>query len=204
MSLFNFESAFEKDLINYHNDITPRVIKISSKIKFENKLKRQNVERLITELPFSNESLHIVSNGTFDYFTIIPHIIKLSNGFVTDFYFSTWTMSRENVIQIIDLYDRGLLKNVNALTGEYFRTRESKVFSILDESLTHRKQRLFANKNHAKVTLLQINEDYFVIEGSANFTANPRIEQFILSNSKDLFNFHKAWMNEIFIKNDRV
>lgn len=119
MNLFNFDTAFEKDLINYHNDITPRIIKLSSKIKFENKMKRQNVENLITELPLNDESLHIVSNGTFDYFTLIPHIISLSQNFVTDFYFSTWTMSRENVIQIIDLFDRGLLKNVNALTGEW-------------------------------------------------------------------------------------
>lgn len=40
-----------------------------------------------------------------------------------------------------------------------------------------------------------------MIEGSANFTANPRIEQFIISKSKELFDFHKDWMNEVIRKN---
>ena len=80
------------------------------------------------------------------------------------------------------MYDKGVFQNVNALTGEYFRTRESAVFHILDMGLKSRKQRLFANKNHAKVTLLQIGENYYVVEGSANFTANEKKMQ-------ELFNF---------------
>lgn len=200
-SLFDFDTAFEKNLVDYRNDVKPRIIRISSKIKFENKLKREGVEKLITELPSRGESLHIVSNGSFDYFTIIPQIINLSGNAVDEFYFTTWTMSRENVTQIIDLYDRGVFKKVTALTGEYFRTRESKVWSLLSDSLEARKQRVFSSKNHSKVTLLKIGGEHYIIEGSANFTANPRIEQFILSNSEELFNFHKEWLEEILQKN---
>lgn len=200
MSLFNFDDAFERNLERYNNDITSRVVKISAKIKFENKMKRENVEKLITELPLIDESLHIISNGSFDYFTLIPRIIDLSQSCVDNFYFSTWTMSRENAIQIIDLFDRSLFKNINALTGEYFRTRESKVYSFFQSQLIERKQVIVSNKNHSKVTLMKIGENYFVIEGSANFTANPRIEQFILSNSKELFEFHKEWMDKIIKK----
>ncbi len=200
MGLFDFDEAFEKNLVNYNNNITSRVIRISSKIKLENKLKRQNVERLIESLPLADESLHIVSNGSFDYFTLIPHVIELSNSVADDFYFSTWTMSRDNVVQIIDMFDRGLIKNINALTGEYFRSRESKVYAIFEDAVLQRSQRIFSNKNHAKVTLIHINQNYYVIEGSANFTANPRIEQFVLTNSKELFNFHKEWMNQILTK----
>jgi hypothetical protein len=40
----------------------------------------------------------------------------------------------------------------------------------------------------------------FIIEGSANFTANPRIEQFILSNHVGLFHFHRSWMDKILTK----
>lgn len=199
-NLFDFDHVFEKNLVDFHNDMSSRVIKLAAKIKFENKLKREKVEQLFSELPAENESLHIVSNGTFDYFTLIPHVIAVSNSQADEFWFSTWTMSRENVIQIVDLFDRGYMKTINALTGEYFRTRESKVFSLLDEACSQRGQRLTSNKNHAKVTLLKIGDGHFIIEGSANFTANPRIEQFVLTNSKPLFDFHKEWMNLILNK----
>lgn len=199
--LFDFDTAFEKGREDYNNDVTSRVVKIRSKIRFENKTKREAVSALITEMPEDGESLHIVSNGSFDYFTLIPHIVEMCNGLADEFWFSTWTMSRENVIQIVDLFDRGIFRKIFALTGEYFRTREAKVYSLLYDEMKKRGQVFCCNKNHAKVTLLKIGGGYYVIEGSANFTANPRIEQFIISKSKELFDFHKDWMNEVIRKN---
>lgn len=45
--------------------------------------------------------------------------------------------------------------------------------------------------------LIENGKDYIVIQGSANFTSNPRIEQFSINNNKILFDFHKNWMDEI-------
>lgn len=86
------------------------------------------------------------------------------------------------------------------MTGDYFRTREAKVYSFFLNELLSRSQKFTSNKNHAKVTLCQIDKNYIVIEGSANFTSNPRIEQFVISNSIELYNFHKEWMNKILTK----
>lgn len=200
-SLFDFNGAFEKDLVDYRNDITPRCVKISAKIKFESKMKREAVEALITELPGEDEALLITSNGSFDYFTIIPQVINLSGCKCKNFYFSTWTMSRENVAQILDMYDRGLFGSVSAITGEYFRTRESQVYSMLHEGLKERGQRLVAHKNHSKITLMEMEDgNFYDIRGSANFTANPRIEQFDLFNSKAAFDGDKDWMEGVFKK----
>jgi hypothetical protein len=46
--------------------------------------------------------------------------------------------------------------------------------------------------------LMKKDNNYIVLEGSANLTANPRAEQFILSNHKDLYEFHKGWMEDIY------
>ena len=146
------------------------------------------------------ESIHIVGNGTFDYFTLVRHLISLAEQPSKVFYFATWTMSHNNVTQIINLFDEGLIGSINALTGDYFRTRESAIYGALATACQARGQRLFANKNHAKVTLLQFGEDYIVIEGSANFTANPRIEQYVISNHEGLFHFHKEWMDRLLQK----
>ena len=74
------------------------------------------------------------------------------------------------------------------------------VADTLKCGLEDRAQRFKACENHAKVVLLQAGEDWLVFEGSANFTANPRIEQFVLNNDRELFEFHKTWMNGYFEK----
>lgn len=201
-TLFDFDQfelkATEKNSVT--NGMTSRSQKVKLKVRFENRLKTNQVAKVIYELPLTDESIHIVSNGNFDYFTIIPRIIELAENNCDLFYFSTWTMSHENVMQILDMFDSGVFKNINALTGEYFRSRETAVYSILEQGIEKRGQKLFSNKNHTKVTLLKIGTDHYVIEGSANFTANPRIENFVLTNNEDLFNFHKEWM-ELISKN---
>ena len=47
-----------------------------------------------------------------------------------------------------------------------------------------------------QLSLLGPNFEYYMVEGSANWTANPRIEQNMITQSKELYNFHKGWMQE--------
>ena len=35
------------------------------------------------------------------------------------------------------------------------------------------------------------------VEGSANFTENGNIENFVYTNDRNLFEFHKQWVSEI-------
>ncbi|MDD2328602.1 MAG: hypothetical protein PHZ13_09865, partial [bacterium] len=66
----------------------------------------------------------------------------------------------------------------------------------LVEGMAKRKQKVISCNNHAKVVLIRTDDKYYVIEGSANWTGNPRIEQNVLVQSRDLFEFHKGWMEE--------
>ena len=51
---------------------------------------------------------------------------------------------------------------------------------------------------HAKVTILRNEEgDFISIEGSANYSKNTRIEQFIITNDEDRYRFHEAWIKKI-------
>lgn len=199
-NLFNFGNLGIQEPINdkEKNGMTSKAAMFQTKIRLENKWRKKKVEEVILELPKAGESLHIVSNGSFDYFNIIPRIIDLSiYDYCEEFYFSTWTMSHENVLRIWEEFDAGRIKKVTGLTGEYFRTRESATYTILAMGCEERGQRCYANKNHSKVSLVKCGHDHYVIEGSANFTNNPRIEQFSLTNHQELYNFHKEWMEKL-------
>jgi hypothetical protein len=194
-NLFSYDTEIE----TADAKITQRKAKIQEKLKTKSFLKKEKAAEVFNEIPLTGESFHIVSNGSFDYFNFIPLAIELMGGKVNQFYFSTWTMNLSNTRELLQLFDEGKIKSIAALVGLYFKKRETNVFNELYEGLKKRNQRIFSNENHSKVTLLENGVDYITICGSANFTANPRIEQFTVHNSKELFQFHKGWMDEILL-----
>ena len=186
----------EKEVENNTSKISSRKLKIREKIKTFSYLKKEKAIEVLNELPEPGGSIHIISNGSFDYFNLIPLAIALLKQ-PGDFYFSTRTLNNQNTEYILKLYDDGYVKSINCLVGLYFKKRETAVFNLLYDGIKQRKQKIFCNENHSKVTLLENGTDFITIQGSANFTANPRIEQFSIHNSKQLFDFHKQWMDEI-------
>lgn len=151
---------------------------------------------IVPHLPEEGESVHIIANGKYDFFLYVPHLLGLLAAPAAG-WFSTWTMNRGNVLELLELYDHGRLSSVLMLTGLYFKRRESAVYATLLEGLHARGQRYLACKNHAKLILLDAGEVALVVEGSANFTANPRVEQYVLTRDRDLLEFHRGWMEEM-------
>ena len=162
--------------------------------------KRKRMADIINRIPEPGETFHVVSNGTFDHFSFVPRISELM-GTVDAFYGSTWTMNRENALGLLDLYDKGRLKAVAILTGLYFKRRETAIYATVLEGLQERGQRYTAFKNHAKVSLFAGFEadTYITVEGSANYTANPRLENFTVTNDRPLFEMHQTWMEEMLV-----
>jgi hypothetical protein len=108
-------------------------------------------------------------------------------------------MSRSNVTELLSLFDAGAISSIAILTGTYFKRRETSVYATLLAGLQERKQRYVAFSNHAKVLLMTNGADHIVIEGSANFTANPRTEQYTMTNDADLYKFHREWMEHFLV-----
>jgi len=166
-------------------------------------LKQEAVSDFLTALPKKGESLHIVSNGKYDFWTFVPVVIGLLKKPVTEFYGSTWTMNRGNVLELLALFDEGKIEKIGILTGTYFKRRETAVYATLLEGLLTRKQRYVAFQNHAKVLCFRTQTTFITIEGSANFTANPRLEQYVMSNDRSLYLFHSKWMKHMLGRGDK-
>lgn len=149
------------------------------------------------ELPKPGETIHVISDAKYDFFNVIMAAAKLTAP-VLDFYGSTWTMSKYNVQDLLGALETGVIQNATILTGTYFKRRESSVYAQLVTGLAKYNQRYNAFINHTKVALLRSEDAYIVFEGSANFTANPRLENYIICNNKELYEFHRSWMEELF------
>jgi len=177
--------------------INPKSMRAKGKITVMNGLKRELLTDLLGRLPEESEYIHLISNGRYDYYTFIPVVLS-HVGVIDELWASTWTMNRDNCENMFELYDAGKIKDIHIITGIYFKRRESAVYASLVEGMVKRGQKYISCENHAKVILIRSGNKYYVIEGSANWTANPRIEQNIICQSEILYNFHKDWMNEYF------
>lgn len=147
-------------------------------------------------LPEPGTTWHIISAAKYDYWQVIAEAVRIAGG-ADEFYGSTWTLSRNNVLELLELYDTGRIKKFAILTGTYFKARETAVYAQLLTGIANRGQRYVAFINHTKIALIRRRRTYIVLEGSANFTANPRLENYIIANSKELYEFHQEWMEEM-------
>jgi hypothetical protein len=112
---------------------------------------------------------------------------------------ATWCCNRRCALDLLELIDAGKIKEMNLIVGLYLKKREQSVFATLANGLIDRGQRLLANECHAKIFSIQHGEKYYTIEGSANWTSNPRIEQFTIIRDKGLHDFHADWIRNAFI-----
>lgn len=148
------------------------------------------------KLPEPGETHHVISNAKYDFFNVIIAAARQLAP-VEEFYGSTWTMSKYNVDDLIKAMEDGTLQKVSILTGTYFKKRESSVYAQLITAMAKRNQRYTAFINHTKIALLKAGDTHIVFEGSANFTANPRLENYIVCNDPELYQFHREWMEEM-------
>jgi len=176
-----------------------RVLRREAQREYRRIGQHEQLLQVVPEPPPPGVSLHIIGTGLYDFWTFVPQIISWI-GAADELYVSTWTLNRTNAVEMFGLWDAGKIApgRVGFLTGEYFKRRETAVYTYLVDGIRQRGGRYRAFMNHAKVLLLcnAAQGAFLVCEGSANLTANPRLEQFVLTNERRLYEFHKGWMEE--------
>jgi len=171
---------------------TGRSHRISARRRFERIRQKQSLLEVIPEPPAPGESIHVIGTGLYDFWTFVPQFIDWI-GHAARLTCSTWTLNRPNAVEFFEIWDAGKIETADFLTGLYFKRRESAVYAFLLEGIRARGGRYRAFRNHAKVLLLE-NPDrnaWITVEGSANLTSNPRLEQYVVTNDRALYDFHR-------------
>lgn len=178
---------------------TPRSIRLRAKRATLRVRQRENLREPVDAVPAPGEALHVVSANRFNFWTWVPVLVDLI-GATDEFYCATWTANFQSVREFFELWDAGKIRSTAGFClGTYFKRREPVVYTKLAEGLAKRGGWIKAFETHCKVVLLNSPERdvYLTIEGSANLTANPRLEQYVVSNDRALWEFHRAWFLEV-------
>lgn len=196
---------------NKYFDIFPKEEKIANAIIEEQQKKWvtkylathfQKVAALEEDLfrvPTREEFFFLQSDNAFNAFTFIPLIAKRES--IKQLYASTYSISRRVIESLIELHDAGLIEQLTLLISDSMIKRNPITIDNLMAMKNSRPnmQVLYAWV-HAKVCLLQTHENFYVIEGSGNWSENAYYEQYVFANSKGLFDFRKQLFTDSKLK----
>ncbi len=161
--------------------------------------REENLKRLFPATLEPECSYHFLTSGDIDALSFLGVLLDRYQQFPR-FFASTWTMSHADCKLLESYMETGRLGEINIFTGEYFASRETSVYATLCQVISKHKGRLKKFMNHCKLICVAdpARDLYFVCEGSANFTTNPRAEQTTLTASQDLFQFYADWFERLY------
>jgi hypothetical protein len=150
----------------------------------------------LATLPAPGESLHGVISGKYALFELIAAIIERTGSAIEHLTLATLSFSKNNASELLGMLDGGHIDRVSLLVSYYFKSTNREIYDSLVPELRRRGHKVLAMRTHCKITLARMkNGTCYVAESSANLRSSKNVEQFVLTNCPDLYQFHYDWIN---------
>lgn len=150
------------------------------------------------ELPWHFEPgdvFHCISWGDVDSLTYFRVILKQQK--IKYAAISTWCMATEDIKEIEEWLEAGIIRRVDFYCGEIFKGSYSKEYELLIELEKKHNGRVVIFRNHSKVMVIIGERFDAVIESSANVNTNPRTEQTTITIDSEVARFYKETFDGI-------
>ena len=117
-------------------------------------------------LPEPDESRHMVLDGQFPLFALVPAVLELAGQLIEKLTIATLSFSLVNVSTLATLVDKGQIKDVQILCSNYFAAAsiDGKIYTAAAELCTKHGFKILAARNHAKLLLFAVGQRRYVIE----------------------------------------
>jgi len=158
----------------------------------------RNVEDLV-DPPKLNEQYRLVTQKGFNTFTFILYLLKKFKH-IDNLDIITFNMNEGTISALMHLLDKGSVGHLRCVISDSIKFRmPNRVAQLRQEHEARKGTGRFDCAfvwNHAKIALVAIGDNRFVIEGSGNFSSNAEIEQYVFENNPTAYEFHKDWIND--------
>lgn len=137
-------------------------------------------------------TIHLATLGSWSTHDVLIYLLERMGPDPADVVCATWSVGELAVRMLADAKRNGSLRSLKMLLDWRVTGWNGSVIQLL-RSVS---DQMRVTATHAKVFTL-INRDWaFVYFGSANITANPRIEVQCLVESREVAEFHRSWIQE--------
>jgi len=193
----DFEIDFET-----HTDFETRYIKPPRTKEIpEHRLKYKNAEQLAKKLVIEEGCRYfVIVDGSFIFGDLIEAFIVHNNARIKKMTTSTLSMSQNNVDSLKNLLVGGYIDELNLIVSDYFfsHERNNLIRYIYDELDLDNKFQLAVASTHCKMCIFETyGGKKIVMHGSANLRSSSNIEQLVIEESKDLYDFNDEYQNRI-------
>lgn len=159
------------------------------------------------ELPPPGVQYRCVTERPFNPYTLIKRITKDAD--IEEMYMSTYSMNETAVEGLIEMIKADYIKQawfiISLIFRKYKDTESHAQYYRLANFCrdTPDRIRYCYLWSHAKVFVVKDSKgNYYVMEGSMNLSGNSKIEQFVLENRRETYEFHRSWIRQEIIANE--
>lgn len=161
--------------------------------------KVSSLENDLFRIPTQEEFFFLQSDTAFNAFTFIPLVAKVFP--IKELHATTYSISRKVIDALIELHDKGMIERITLLISDSMIKRNPIVIdNLMSMAQSRPNLTVLYAWVHAKVCLMQTHENYFVVEGSGNWSENAHYEQYTFANSKGLYDFRLKLFTESNLK----
>ena len=187
---------FDDQTLNPINKTPVASLKDGIRVAKYMKLHYQKVKtiwQLSGRLPLPGEMYKLWTINSFTAYTFLPYLIAECNSPITELIITTFAFNSRVTNAIWKLISDGQVKKVSIFVNEGIKKRNSADNDQLTALVANFPSivNVIYAWNHSKISLIQIADHYFIVDGSGNFGENARFEQYSFWDDKEGYEFYK-------------
>jgi hypothetical protein len=200
---FNFDDnnfGFEQDA-NLETKFTkpPKQKNLTfSQIKFS------HAQKLVKEIDFQSlDRVYCRVDGKFIFGDFIEAFIVSNNILVEEMTIETLSLSGANIISLETLITKGYLKKLHLIVSDHFfsHERNNLIKFAYDKLDIDDNFQLSVCRTHCKIAQFKTaGGKYIVIHGSSNLRSSDNLEQFVIEDNKEIYDFNNEYHKKIEVK----
>lgn len=147
---------------------------------------------LVHQMPAPGELLALFSLKQFNAFSIVMAMLQ-TYGHIDYCAVSSYNISRKIITAFAELATENKIALTELFISDVAKSMFPKSFDLLNEyTATIPNLKVSYCWNHSKVAIISAGGNFFVCEGSGNFSYNARHEQYVLINDQKFYEFRKT------------
>lgn len=174
----------------------PKAVEIDERF-----LKYQNAEKLANDIEIEKGiRTFAVIDGTFYFGDFIEALIVKNDWLVKKMIISTLSMNQNNVDSLANLINGDYVQSLDLIVSDYFfaHERNTLIPYIYEKLDVDDKFQLAVAGTHCKLCIFETECGKFVvIHGSANLRTSSNIEQIMIEENEQLYNFNYEFQTNI-------
>lgn len=156
----------------------------------------KNLPDDLLRLPSPEEVFFLDTENAFNAFTFIVMVAKTQS--IKELFASTYSINIRVIESLMELHDHGFIDKINLMVSDSLIKRNPTTIDLLSALVKSRPNiKVIYTWNHSKVSLMQTEYNYYVVEGSGNWSENALIEQYVFTNSQMVFDGRKKMFDRI-------